>query len=404
MVLVLGLVVFLSYKNSVIDTGWFILLAGSLIVILCCILFLYRCYMAKDKQEKKLLHLNKSLDENRQLIMNAALDAIISTDPYGIITFWNPMAEIVFGWTSNEVMGKPLYELIIPLPQRELCEKELADYRSKGESSAINMRREMTMIDRNGKAFPAECTMLLIRQNDAAFFCTFIRDLTSSKTTENELKEQSSEFRKLSSYLQSVREAERKHIAREVHDELGQLVSALKIDIDWMNARIASLEENEKKRLNHASDTLETLILAIRRMAFALRPSILDDFGLNATIEWQCREFQRMHGIECDFFCDYDDKELPVAVRTELFRIVQESLTNVVDHSEAKKVKVAITSNEGSVYVKIEDDGKGFDMNSTQHALGLIGLRERAASVHGTLSVESVPGRGTIVLATIPKR
>lgn len=404
LLLVLALVILLSYTYSVIDTGWFVLLGGCLLVIAGCCLFLYRCLRTSERQRASLLHLNRSLEENRQLIMSASLDAILCTDLYGTITFWNPQAEVVFGWYAKEANGKSLFELVIPEADRAGCEAELGEYRSRGQDQRVTTRRELMMTDRNGKTFPAECTTLLIGQHDQSFFCMFIRDLTSRKTEEMEWKEQSSAFRQLSSYLQRVREAERKHIAREVHDELGQLVSALKIDIDWMNTRIGSLEAHERKRLDHASDTLEILILAIRRMAFSLRPSILDDFGLNATIEWLCREFQDMHGIECDFYCDYDDKELPIHVRTELFRIVQESLANVVDHSEARKVKVAITSNTENVYIKIEDDGKGFDMTSTANSFGLVGLRERAASVHGMLKVESVPGRGTIVFATIPKR
>jgi PAS domain S-box-containing protein len=404
MLLLLGLVVFLSYTNSVITTGWFILLAGCLLIIIFSCLFLYRCLLVKEKHEEKLLILNRSLEENRQLIMKAALDAIVCTDDYGHITFWNPQAESIFGWTQEEVKGKVLYRIIVPANHQQVYEEYLAEYHKTGYAPWVNTLREVIAVDRYGKEFPVEFTALVINHGDENFFCTFIRDITVRRNAEDELKETNSEFRKLSSYLQSIREEERKHMAREVHDELGQLVSALKIDIDWLNARIQSLEPHEKKRLDHASETLEILILSIRKMASSLRPSILDDFGLNATIEWQCREFQNMHGIDCDFHCDYDDQDLPVKIKTEMFRIVQESLANVIHHSEARKVTITITSDKDKVHMKIEDDGKGFDKNSKKDTLGLIGLRERAASVNGHLKVESAPGKGTVVHAIIPKK
>lgn len=403
LLLLLGLVIFLSYQNSVITTGWFILLAGCLLIIILSCLFLYKCLRIKEAHEAKLIRLNSMLEQNRELVMNASLDAIICTDDRGHITFWNPQAEFIFGWGSDEVKGKILYKLIVPIDEQKVYEDELNKYHTEGSASKMNTLREVNAVDRYGKHFPIEFTLLVIAHENENFFCTFIRDITVRKNAERDLKEKSSEFRELSSYLQTIREKERKHMAREVHDELGQLVSALKIDIDWLNARIRSLEENEKKRLDHASNTLEILIVSIRKLATSLRPSILDDFGLNATIEWQCREFQNMHGIACDFLCDYDDKDLGIQIKTEMFRIVQETLANVIHHSGAKKVRVEITDEDDRVHMKISDDGKGFDKDSTKHTLGLIGLRERAASVNGRLEIESEPGKGTVVHAIIPK-
>lgn len=404
MLLLLGLVIFLSYKNSVINKGWFILLAGCLLVITGCCLFLYKCLLAKEKKEKHLLKVNRSLEDNRQLIMKASLDAIICTDDHGHITFWNTQAENLFGWTFEEVKGKVLYKLIAPENKQAIYENQLAQYHQTGSAPWMNSLLETNAVDRYGKEFPVEFTALAIDRSDEKFFCTFVRDISVRKGAEDALREKTREFRNLSAYLQRIREAERKQMAREVNDELGQLVSALKIDIDWLNTRIQSLEENEKKRLAHASNTLEILILSIRKMASSLRPSILDDFGLNATIEWQCREFTDVHDIDCEFYCDYDDNGLPVKLKTEMFRIVQESLANVVHHSEAKKVKVTITSEKEELHMKIEDDGKGFDKNSKKDTLGLIGLRERAASVNGKLRIESAPGKGTVVHAIIPKK
>jgi signal transduction histidine kinase len=223
------------------------------------------------------------------------------------------------------------------------------------------------------------------------------------KKAEEELRLKNEELKRLSVYLKNVREEERKYIAREVHDELGQLASALKIDIDWLGIKIPGLDDIGKMRIDHANKTIQVLISSIRKIASSLRPSVLDDFGLNAAIEWQCREFQRLNSIQCIFKADFDDDNLPKEMKIELFRIAQESLTNVMRHSKASQVNVALTENDENIYLQITDDGKGFDTKVKKGTLGLMGLRERAVSIDGELRIESEPGKGTTVLATIPK-
>lgn len=403
LLLLLGAIIFFSYKNSYISYGWYILLAGCLSIIFFSCIFLYICLRVKEKHEAQLVELNKALIENRQLIMNAALDAIICINTSGKIIFWNPQAEKVFGWTSEEVNGKLLSDIIIPEAFRDRHEAGMVHYLKTGHGPALNVMLDLSALYRDGTEFPIELTVLPIKQGEEQFFCAFIRDITERKTAEAELQEKNTELRKLSNYLQNVREQERKYIAREVHDELGQLVSAMKIDIDWLNTRIQTLDESGKKRLDHASKTLEVLILSIRKMATSLRPSILDDFGLNATIEWQCKEMESLHEMHCSFQCNFDDQDLSIEIKTELFRIVQESLANVVNHAQAANVTIDLSDDETNVYLTIADDGKGFDTTLTKNTLGLVGLRERAASVNGNLRIQSKPGGGTTVHAIIPK-
>jgi PAS domain S-box-containing protein len=426
-------------------------------------------------------------EEKRRLIMNAALDAIICIDLDDKITFWNPMAERIFGWEAGEVQGHLLSEIIIPERFREMHGKGMDIYRSTGKGPALNILLELSAVSRDGKEFPVELTILPIKQGNEEFFCAFIRDISTRKRTEEAIKnselrfrsliekgneiiamhdiegkviymspsvekllgykaesrigkdafefvhpedlprvkktlgsiltnpgsvaqaqwrqlhadgswhwmegvasnllheptvhavvhnfrdiserekieteliEKNTELQKLSAYLQHVREEERKYIAREVHDELGQLVSALKINIDWINIKIPDLDEAARKRIDHATKTTEVLIASIRKIASSLRPSILDDFGLNAAVEWQCREIQNINGIHCIFNSDFEDRSLTIETQTELFRITQESLTNVMRHSKAENVTVEITEDEENIQLKIIDDGMGFD-------------------------------------------
>jgi signal transduction histidine kinase len=223
------------------------------------------------------------------------------------------------------------------------------------------------------------------------------------KKAEEELRLTNEELKRLSVYLKNVREEERKYIAREVHDELGQLASALKIDIDWLAIKNPGMDDIGKMRIAHANNTIEVLIASIRKIASTLRPSVLDDFGLNTAIEWQCREFQNLNSIQCTFKADFDDDNLPMEMKTELFRMTQESLTNVMRHSNAGSVTVKLTEDEENIYLRIADDGRGFDTKVKKNTLGLIGLRERAVSINGELRIESELGKGTNVLAVIPK-
>jgi len=230
------------------------------------------------------------------------------------------------------------------------------------------------------------------------------QDITERKKDEKELQEKNIELKLLSAYLQNVREEERKYIAREVHDELGQLASALKIDIDWLGIKIVALEEPAKNRIAHANKTIEVLINSVRKIASSLRPSILDDFGLNAALLWQCAEFQNLNGIECIFEPGFDDKDLNINIKTELFRMAQESLTNVMRHAKAGSVTVSTKEDIENIYLTIADNGQGFEPAQRKNTLGMIGLRERALSLGGKLQIESAIGKGTTICAIVPKK
>lgn len=227
-------------------------------------------------------------------------------------------------------------------------------------------------------------------------------DITERKHIHEELQEKNRQLKKLSAHLQSIREEERKILAREVHDELGQLASVVKMDIDWLTLRLPGLEEGPLKRLQHATSTTDLLINTIRKIASTLRPSMLDELGLNASLAWQCKEFTTVSGIPCVFDPLFDDANLPMTVKTELFRICQESLTNVMRHASASKVQVSIAETKEGVRLTVADNGKGFDVKQKSGTLGLIGMRERALSVNGRLVIESTPRRGTSVSTIVP--
>ncbi len=228
-------------------------------------------------------------------------------------------------------------------------------------------------------------------------------NISEKKIVEEALRAKNVELKRLSSHLQSVREEERKYLAREVHDELGQLASVIKMDIDWLKLRLTDVGDATNKRIDHALSTSDLLLTTIRKMAFALRPVMLDELGLNASLEWQCKEFTTVNGIPCVFEQLCDDTGLTIAVKTELFRICQESLTNIMRHAQATHVIVTIKKINGSKQLTIVDNGIGFDKEKKKNTLGLVGMKERALSLNGLLTVTSEPGKGTTISVTVPK-
>ena len=305
------------------------------------------------------------------------------------------------GYSKKEVIGKT--PRILQGPDSDRAELDrLRRALEKWEACEI----ETINYKKNGEAFWVNFAVAPVA-NEKGWFTHFIsieRDITERKKVEEDIKIKNTELQRLSGYLQNVREEERKHLAREVHDELGQLASALKIDVDWLGLKMTDMDENAHKRIAHANKTIEVLIVSIRKIASSMRPSVLDDFGLNTAIQWQCREFENLNGIECIFVSDLNETELPIEINTELFRITQESLTNVMRHSKADKVEVKITEDEEKIFLTIADNGKGFDTTKKKKTLGLIGLRERAVSLNGELNIQSKVGNGTTVTAIIPKK
>jgi signal transduction histidine kinase len=229
-----------------------------------------------------------------------------------------------------------------------------------------------------------------------------VADISGRKMSEQKVLEARDQLQKLSAHLKNTREDERKLISREVHDQLGQLGSAIKIELDWLSINEPVLSDKGKVHLQNALAVVKILIQTTRQLAASLRPAMLDELGLIASLKWQCAEFTKISAVECVFEPSCDDSGLSLSLRTELFRICQEALTNVMRHAEATLVKIGLYVGENNIILEISDNGKGFDTTWDSGHLGLIGIRERIYSVNGEFQIESTPGKGTKLTVKAP--
>ncbi|MCX6638024.1 MAG: sensor histidine kinase, partial [Acidobacteria bacterium] len=211
------------------------------------------------------------------------------------------------------------------------------------------------------------------------------------------------DLQQLSARLLQIQEDERTRLSRELHDEIGQTLTALRLAISralsWLRTQPPAAEASLEEARLLAEKTLET----VRNISVLLRPSLLDDLGLEPALQWQAEDFSRRSGIRCGFFSDSLDENLPAAHRTCVYRVVQEALTNCAKHSAATHVDIHVRQAEGELKLEVADNGKGFPMDAQRAAgLGILGMRERAAALGGQLLLESAPGEGTRVSIRLP--
>lgn len=229
------------------------------------------------------------------------------------------------------------------------------------------------------------------------------RELAREAALTAELRGSHQQLRELAAALHDVREAEQMRIARELHDELGQHLTGLKMDLSWISGRLPEDQPELARKADGMKRLVDTAVKSVRRIASELRPLVLDDLGLVAGLEWLVQDFSRRNGIEVALNMDIGDVAPPDAQASALFRILQESLTNVARHAQASRVRVALVHADGRLVLSVQDNGRGLAGDAGKRgSFGLIGIRERAIMLGGEASVSSRPGEGTRVEVSLP--
>ncbi|MCX5806755.1 MAG: PAS domain S-box protein [Proteobacteria bacterium] len=230
------------------------------------------------------------------------------------------------------------------------------------------------------------------------------REASKRKTVGDKLRESQKRLRNLTSHLQQIREQERSYLSRELHDELGQVLTGLKMDVRWIERRLPEDSASITERLNSMLTLVDNAILSVQRLSMALRPPALDDFGLNEAIELLLTDFEKRTDIACEFISTPHSMALDRKVSTEVFRIFQEALTNISRHANAQKVAIILHNTADRFTMEVRDDGKGITKKEITDAasIGLTGIRERVYALEGTLEINGVHGKGTTVTVIIP--
>jgi PAS domain S-box-containing protein len=329
-------------------------------------------------------------------LLESAMDAIVSCDDTQKIVLYNKAAEKTFGWSVEEALGQPL-EMLIPSRYHQLHGQQVRRFgatgttsRRMGDNTVLYARRK------NGDEFPIDASISQLNTPDGKLYTVILRDITERVRAREELASFAAESA-------GVREQEKSRIARELHDELAQSLTAAKMDAMWLRGHYPDDAEAQAKIATMLS-MLDTCVASVRRIAADLRPLVLDDLGLVAALEWVVQNFTQRTGVPCDLIVD-EALELEEPFATGVFRIVQESLVNIGKHAEAQHVEVELKEEGNRLLLRVQDDGIGFRPSAPRkpQSLGLVGLRERAQLMRGELRVDSSPGAGTRVEARIPR-
>jgi PAS domain S-box-containing protein len=344
-------------------------------------------------------------------IVSSAMDAIITIDSNKNIVLFNSSAEIMFRHKSEEVTGKKL-NVLIPARFHEIHNEHVEKFGKSGTTTrSMGHLNPLSGIRKNGEEFPIEASISQIEIKGEKYYTAIVRDVTLRMQNEKAINESNERLHALAAHLQTIREDERTSVAREIHDQLGQELTALKMDISFLRKRIEASNKSPDwdaifENLKSMSDVADQTINSVRKIARELRPDLLDKLGLREAIEWHTEEFEKRTGIKYGLSFPDEEMNFGMSLNTTIFRILQESLTNVARHSGASEVSIGLNTHDRFLHLEIADNGRGItedEINNTK-SLGLVGIRERAYSAGGELKIEGKKDTGTLLKIIIPLR
>src|SRR5258707_967229 len=383
----------------------------------------------------------ESEERLRLLIEGVREYAIFQLDPLGHIVSWNAGAERLKGYRTDEILGKYFSLFYEPKDiENGRPQINLAEAAQKGECEDEGWR-----VRKDGSRFWANVVITALRDPNWNLrgFVKLTRDMTERRAREQvleeakeklelrveqraavlakvnlelreeiaereriegELRKSLEQLRALAARLQLVREEERTLVAREMHDEPGQVCTAIKMDHPLIGRKTTKRQAPLRAKVNSAIQLGNQMIFTLRRIASELRPRTLDDLGLTAALEWHAQEFESRTGIRCVIALPQEQLALDSERSTAIFRIFQESLTNVARHAQATRVDARLEREQDQLILQVHDNGRGFDaeQTNTRKSLGLVGMQERAVVLNGELKIEGVVGSGTTMTLRIP--
>jgi PAS domain S-box-containing protein len=317
------------------------------------------------------------------------------------INFANHAVKLIFGWHREELIGKSIRMIY---RNEEEADKVGAIFYSTLEHQRT-YETEFPCLRKDGREILCRMKASRIGEKlrEKRIVVTY-EDITEEKKAQEELERSRQELRNLSIHLQSVREDESTRVARKIHDELGQSLTALQMDLSWLLGRLPANNKAIREKTKSMSGLVDATIESVHNISTELRPSLLDDLGLSAAIEWQAADFQKRSGIRCQAHIRCVGNAINKQLATAIFRIFQETLTNIARHARATLCKVNLTESEKELCLEVTDNGVGITQWQVDdpRSFGMIGMRERAHLWGGTVHVRNAKPSGTTVRVIIP--
>jgi len=389
-----------------LDSPWLLgaAIVADVLTVGAGVLVAAREVMVAEAESARMQSALSGAQERLAAIVDSAMDAVVSVDQEQKIVLFNRAAEQVFGVRREDVLGAPLDRL---LPAR--FRGAHAGHIDKFGHTGVTSRRmgdvtTLWALRSDGTEFPIEASISQASEGGRRYFTVILRDITARKSHEDALKASQQELRELSARVLEAREEEKARIARELHDELGQLLTALKMDLSWLRERLPAGELAAKA--SEMGGMLDQTVTSTRRISADLRPLMLDDLGLADAANWLVEDFAKRSGVRCEMQLAGEDAffDMDKRIATAVYRALQESLTNIAKHAGAKNAWVALAAESGDLHFEVEDDGRGIaaaDMAKVR-SLGLKGMRERVAYFGGSVDIARAPRGGTRIRLTVP--
>lgn len=401
------LVVVVSSTGDFILSGWRRAAWQIGVGALAAVTFVGGALFFLFRQQQASAGLERDLQETGQRlrgIILSAMDAIITVDANQQIVLFNAAAERIFRCPAAVAIGGPL-DRFIPERFRAAHRRHIEHFGATGATTRMmGVQIALYGVRADGEEFPIDASISQVTVDEHKFYTVILRDITERKAAEAALVGSYRELRELSSAMHEVREAERTRIARELHDELAQWLTALRMDVSWLTSRLPREQRPLLERAEKMKEVVDTTVAAVRRIAADLRPVMLDDLGLIAALESLLHDLSQRTGIIVSLDAEEAELNFGEPLASALYRMAQEALTNIARHAQATEAAVAIGINGDRLVLTVRDNGRGIDLEAmtSGKSYGILGIRERARTLGGDARIVRPASGGTLVEVAIP--
>jgi len=387
-------------RQAHLREGFIAIIGASLLALLALLSAPLDVRRALRQRDAARQHQHES-ESRAHALFQAATQAIVIVDQRGKIVMANPATEKLFGYATDELVGQSI-ELLIPEKLRGSHVEHRTRYFNNPQSRPMGLGLDLQARRKDGAEFYAEISLSYIESARGTLGVAFVNDISRRRADELAIQHQQQDLRVLAGRLMTAQDEERRRIARDLHDDLSQKLAYLAMDIGKLTSK--AVEQELKEDLRPLQARAVEVADSVRRISHQLHPSVLDDIGLEAALEQYCDEFAERSGIAAHFTSQNVPNSLPREVASSLYHIFQECLRNVSKHSQARSVFVTLEGANNLLRLSVRDEGVGLAPDRLERgaSIGLVGMKERAHLVNGSVSIQSKIGQGTEVTVEVP--